>query len=95
MDILNLSTDFKDDILADTSGSRKYQMVNNEDGTVSFIDVTEYAQVGSTFGAKEVNEIRKAINDLIAEINKKQNQITCGTAEPTGGEDGDVYIKLE
>ena len=32
---------------------------------------------------------------IIKPLCKKQNQITSGTAEPSGGEDGDVYIKLE
>ena len=32
---------------------------------------------------------------VLKPLSMKQNQITCGTAEPSGGEDGDVYIKLE
>lgn len=95
MEITKLSTGFKDDILSDSSGRRKFQMIQNDDGTVSFEDVTDYSQTGSTYGAKEVNEERAAINAIIDELSKKQSQITCGTSEPTGGEDGDVYIKLE
>lgn len=61
-----LSTDFKDDILASQNSKRKYTQVNNSDGTVSFQDSTAYSQVGSSYGAKEVNEERKAINNVYA-----------------------------
>ena len=59
-----LSTDFKDDILASQNSKRKYTQVNNPDGTVSFQDSTAYSQVGSSYGAKEVNEEREAINNI-------------------------------
>lgn len=66
----NLSTDFKDDILHTSVNVRpKYQMVNNPDGTVSFIDVTSYAQTGTQFGAKEIIEERSTINEIISAIN--------------------------
>lgn len=61
-----LSTDFKDDILASQNSKRKYTQVNNPDGTVSFQDSTAYSQVGSSYGAKEVNEEREAINSVYA-----------------------------
>jgi len=61
-----LSTDFKDDILASQNSKRKYTQVNNSDGTVSFQDSTAYSQVGSPYGAKEVNEEREAINNVYA-----------------------------
>ena len=56
-----LRTDYQDDVY---EGSRKYTMVNNQDGTVSFVDVTEYSVVGDNYGASEIN----AQNDI---INKK------------------------
>lgn len=54
----NLKTNYKNDIL-DTSKNvnRKYRMVDNGDGTYSFEDVTEYLQVGDTFGAGDLNNI--------------------------------------
>ena len=65
----NLSTDFKDDILHTSVNVRpKYQMVNNPDGTVSFIDVTSYAQTGTQFGAKEIIEERTVINELLQSV---------------------------
>lgn len=59
-----LRTDFKDSIPKNTTENKKYKMTNNSDNTVSLIDVTEYSQEGSSYGAKEINEERKKINDL-------------------------------
>lgn len=61
-----LSTNFKDDILADSNDRRKYTQINNSDGTISLQDSTAYKQVGSQYGAKEVNEEREAINNIYA-----------------------------
>lgn len=55
-----LRTNYKDDVF---SGDRKYTMVNNGDGTVSFVDQTQYSQVGDTYGAAEINEQNAAINE--------------------------------
>lgn len=38
-------------------------MVQNGDNTVSFVDVTEYAQIGDTYGASEINEQNTVINE--------------------------------
>lgn len=59
-----LRTDFKDDILDSSNYKRKYKQVVNNDGTFSFQDETTYQQVGSDYGAKEVNEEREAINNI-------------------------------
>lgn len=61
-----LRTDFKDDILDPSNYKRKYKQVVNNDGTFSFQDETTYQQVGSDYGAKEVNEEREAINNVYA-----------------------------
>ena len=58
-----LPTNFKDDILASSMGSkRRYNVINNSDGTISLEDVTTYTQVGSTFGAAQINATNKAVN---------------------------------
>lgn len=58
-----LPTNFKDDILAETMGGRRrYQMIQNEDGTVSFVDVTQYEQIGSDFGQAEINQTNEEVN---------------------------------
>ena len=59
-----LRTDFKDDILDSSNYKRKYKQIVNNDGTFSFQDETTYQQVGSDYGAKEVNEERAAINNV-------------------------------
>ena len=73
---MGLSTNFKDDVISD-GGLRKYNMIQNSDGTVSFEDVTEYSQVGSSFGAKEVNEERTAINELESKVTNHQKNVSA------------------
>lgn len=55
-----LRTDYQDDVF---SGSRKYTIVQNGDGTVSFVDQTQYTQVGDSYGAAEINEQNEVINE--------------------------------
>lgn len=68
-----LRTDYVDDVL-DTSKNtiRKYKQIQNSDGTVSFVDVTEYLTVGTEFGAKDINDITKANNDLNDSLSDKK-----------------------
>ena len=59
-----LQVDFKDDVLqAAMAGKRKYRVIQNEDGTISLEDVTEYSQVGSNFGAAQMNATNMAVNE--------------------------------
>lgn len=58
-----LRTNYKDDILAAAmDGKRQYQMINNPNGTVSFVDVTDYTQNGDIFSAGDVNGIDTQVN---------------------------------
>ena len=42
-----LPVNFTDDLLAESmDGKRKYQMIDNGDGTISLEDVSEYLQMG-------------------------------------------------
>ncbi len=78
-----LNTDFKDSILKDTTGKKKYKMTTNSDNTVSFTDATEYSQEGSAFGAKEVNEERELIN-YATEVKTRTvegSYLTCDVVE--------------
>lgn len=60
----NLPVNFKDDILKQNmNGKRRFKIIQNSDGTVSFDDVTDYAQVGSTFGAAQINATNEAVNN--------------------------------
>lgn len=57
-----LPTDYTD---ATWTGNRKYKMINNSDGTVSFEDVTEYTnKENSFFGASDANAMNAAVNEL-------------------------------
>ena len=83
-----MRTDFKDDIF---DGKRKYNMINNPDGTVSFTDATVYTQTGDSFGAKE-------LNDMGNELAGKQDKLVSGTNIKTlNGESllgtGNIFIK--
>lgn len=57
-----LPVNFKDDVLAAGETLRRFQMITNSDGTVSFVDVTNYSQIGSSFGAAQMNETNAAVN---------------------------------
>ena len=57
----SLRTNYKDDVF---TGSRKYEMTQNGDGTVSFTDQTQYSQVGDTYGAAQINETNTIVNNL-------------------------------
>lgn len=59
----DLKTTYKDDVLNESVNTRrKYNMIQNDDGTVSFEDVTVYSQIGDTFGAGDINGIAKEVN---------------------------------
>lgn len=58
-------TDYKNDkLLVASNTKRKFNVIENEDGTVSFEDATVYEVKGDNFGADEVNEIHKELNAL-------------------------------
>lgn len=58
-----LPTNFQDDILgADMNGRRRYKLIQNADGTVSLEDASAYDQVGSNFGAGQINATNTAVN---------------------------------
>lgn len=66
----NLRTNYQDDVF---TGKRKYTEINNGDGTVSFDDVTDYAQVGDSYGAAQINETNDVVNNLDASTYKKND----------------------
>ena len=58
-----LPVDFKDDIMNNAmGGKRRYRVINNSDGTISLEDATTYDQVGSNFGAGQMNATNEAVN---------------------------------
>lgn len=63
----NLPTNYTDAVW---SGLRRYLMTDNEDGTVSFQDVTVYSnKENSFFGARDANRMNEALNTIVPKIN--------------------------
>lgn len=61
-----LRTDYED---AAFEGLRKYSIVENEDGTKSFVDVTQYTQREKAFfGANDANRINTAVNAIMTSL---------------------------
>jgi len=72
----NLPTNYVDDVLnADVNTRRKYQMIQNGDGTVSLVDVTDYDTVGSSIGAAQVNAQNIQINQNTDDIDTLNQQL--------------------
>lgn len=79
-----LSTDFKDDILSESmGGKRRWVMIDNGDGTVSFEDATTYDQTGSAFGQATLNAITRAVNESMdkAAVIKTLEDVNAVTEE--------------
>lgn len=63
----NLPTNYTDAVW---SGMKKYNLITNDDGTVSLQDVTVYSnRETSFFGAKDANQMNAAINTVMSFIN--------------------------
>lgn len=77
---MSLRTDYKNDILNESMiGRRRYKIINNDDGSVGFIDVTEYDQVGDVLDANDVN----AANELLNKLDGHKHTIADITDMPT------------
>jgi len=80
----NLPTDYEDAVW---SGLKKYAQVNNEDGTVSFMDMTVYTKKEkSFFGAADANAMNAAMNQLAGNmdtISQKATQATNAASTAT------------
>lgn len=93
------------------SGLKRYSMVNNEDGTVSFQDVTVYShKENSFFGAKDANRMNEALNTIMSMLENGTDLYTAfqdyfatqktlfentATATQTGFEDYVADLKAE
>lgn len=59
-----LPVNFKDDILQDSmAGKRRYRVIQNDDGTISLEDATQYTQLGDSFGQGQINATNQAVNE--------------------------------
>ena len=67
---LDLRVDYQDDILdSSVNTKRKYNIIENADGTKSLEDVSVYTQKGDSFGAVDVNKTNQAVLDLNSSLN--------------------------
>lgn len=79
----DLRTDYKDDVLnINTNERRKYRMINNADGTISFEDVTDYVQNGDSFGSTDVNTITERVNRSLTGADVVDNLESTATDLP-------------
>lgn len=61
-----LPVDYTDAVWA---GLKRYNQINNEDGSVSFLDITSYTgKEKSFFGAKDANRMNEALNTIMSMV---------------------------
>lgn len=84
-----LKTDYKDYI--PPSGGRKYKITANSDGSSSVEDITQYQQVGDTWGAEDINQANKLVNGAVypnlldnSDFTNPVNQRGAGSYSGTG-----------
>lgn len=56
---MTLKTDYKDDVF---TGNRKYNVIKNNDETISLEDVTQYSQEGDLFSSNDINTTNNEMN---------------------------------
>ena len=78
---MSAKMDYKDDIFF---GKRRYNIINNSDGTISLDDVTEYRQEGDTFGAGDMNKLAAAINGFEAKTIRKNSDGSIDEIDSAG-----------
>ena len=72
-----LKTNYKDDILAPAmGGKRRFNLVENSDGTVSLVDATTYTQQGDMFGASDINSTNTDVNKNSTDLATAKTDIT-------------------
>lgn len=76
MAITKLPVDFKDDIInTEINDKRRYNLVENTDGTVSLEDMTTYEQVGNDYGQAQINALNGTVNEVIDAVEAAQDDI--------------------
>lgn len=70
-----LPVDYTDAVWA---GLKRYNQINNEDGSVSFQDITAYTgKEKSFFGAKDANRMNEALNTIMSMVEKGTDLYTA------------------
>ena len=70
-----LKTNYKDYRFQEGEKLRKYRQISNDDGTISFEDVTSYQQEGDRFSASDINATNTEVNKIVG-----VQEITLGTS---------------
>ena len=66
-----LKTDYKNDMF---TGMRKYNKIDNPDGTISLEDATTYQQTGDIYAAADINATNQAVNEFYTEFGSKNTE---------------------
>lgn len=83
---MSLPVNYQNEIINSAMANRRqYRMIENVNGTVSFIDVTVYDREGSLFDADDINAICGAINLNIENISTIQNTLENGVVNGIKG----------
>ena len=70
-----LPVDYTDAVWA---GLKRYNQINNEDGSVSFQDITAYTgKEKSFFGAKDANRMNEALNTIMSMVENGTDMYTA------------------
>lgn len=80
-----LKVDYRDDIITDGDPLRRYKMISNSDGTISFQDVTTYEQNGDIFGCDDINLTNTKVNEI--EDNQDIKSISLESIRMTASSD--------
>ena len=89
---MSLPTNYQNEILNSAmSNRRQYRMIENNNNTISFIDVTVYDQEGSLFDADDINAITTQINLNITNIAALEQAIQSGLVTGVKGNSESSY----
>lgn len=97
---MTLKTDYKDYQFQEGETLRKYQEISNNDGTISFRDVTSYQQEGDRFSASDINSTNAKVNELNqkvggieTDVSGLQTDVSALQTKSFEGESGTVETK--
>lgn len=93
-----LKTNYKDYVY---SGSQKFKITANSDGTSSITDATTYSQTGDTFGASDLNATNTEVNkkldtgvDVSGTLSAGSTSITLSSSKITTSSILDFYTSI-
>lgn len=76
---MSLKTDYQDAELSPSmGGKRRYNQIENADGTFSLEDRTAYTRLGDNFGAEDINATNREVNELNDSLNNFSFRVDNG-----------------